>query len=275
MERRASTTPFTRIRHALVVAVRVADAVETRFVLDTGIGIDLVSKRLADRLGLRTEGEMRGKRMSGQELTVPLARLRSLSMGTARSEDVEVGVFDLAGFPPAFAGIDGFLSLRFFEGRPFTIDYPRGAVVLETSETLAARAAAGTAVPLRLDREPHALSVFFPLDLSVGEPALVEVDTGSDALILDTRYMKPLGFDPAGRDVKTTTGTDETGHAFVRRFTTLRTPIFPVAAPAMRLENSPVMFQDVIHDGLVGDGYFKHFVVTYDLPASRLILARP
>ena len=270
-----STTPFALAGHALVVPVKVDDTVETRFILDTGIGIDLVLKPLADRLGLRTAGEAHGQRMSGQELTVPLARLRSLAMGGARAEDLEVGVFDLGGLPPAFAGVEGFLSLRFFETRPFTIDYARGVVVLETPAGLAARVAAGAVVPLHLDRTPHTLTVFLRMDVSVGDPALVEVDTGSDDLILHSRYLSALGIDPAGQGVRTQKGTDETGHAFVRRFTRMRAPVFPAAAPAMRLENSPVMFQDIIHDGLVGHGYLKNFVVTYDLPGSRLILARP
>ena len=274
MAARDSATPLTHVGHALVVPVRVDDGVETRFVLDTGIGIDLVSKALADRLGLVTSGEMRGKRMSGQELTVPLTHVRSLAMGDAREADMEVGVFDLAGFPPAFAGIEGFLSLRFFERRPFTVDHARGVVVLETPAGLAARVAAGQAVPLDLDRQPHALSVSFRMVVGAGQPAVVEVDTGSDALVLDTRYMKALGIERDGADVKTVTGTDETGHAFARRFTRLRSPIFPVAAPAMRLEESPVMFQDIIHDGLVGHAYLQNFVVTYDLPRARLILAR-
>lgn len=35
------------------------------------------------------------------------------------------------------------------------------------------------------------------------------------------------------------------------------------------------MFQRIIHDGLVGDAYLKHFSVTFDLPRRELILEQP
>ncbi len=34
-----------------------------------------------------------------------------------------------------------------------------------------------------------------------------------------------------------------------------------------------VMIQEIIYDGLVGDGFLRNFVVTYDLPNSRMIFA--
>lgn len=56
--------------------------VPTRFGLDTGIGITLLSNAFAQRLGVAPNGEVFvGRRMSGQALTVPLARVPSLDVG--------------------------------------------------------------------------------------------------------------------------------------------------------------------------------------------------
>ena len=33
------------------------------------------------------------------------------------------------------------------------------------------------------------------------------------------------------------------------------------------------MFQEIIHDGLIGDRFLRNFIVTYDLPRSRMIFA--
>ena len=265
---------FTYVHHALSVPVRVNDAVDARFLLDTGIGLTTISKAFCERLGCVTSGEYRGRRMSGQELRIPLSRLRALRFGSMRTEDVQVGVFDMSGFPPAFDGIDGFLSLVYLERTPFTLDYGRGCLILETEASLAVRVARGATVPLRIDRDHATLQVYMSMDVSVGEPAWLEVDTGSDSLILDVRYMERLGIRPGDAGVRTVTGKDETQHEFVRHFARMKSPILPPTAPAMIVSGSPVMFEQIIYDGLVGHAYFQHFVVTYDLPRSRMILAR-
>ena len=68
--------------------------------------------------------------------------------------------------------------------------------------------------------------------------------------------------------------TDETGHAYRRTFTTLMGSINPAGAPDIAQRDPPVMFQEIIYDGLVGDSFLREFVVTYDLARSRMILAR-
>src|SRR5262249_333029 len=163
----------------------------------------------ATRLRMATSGEFRGRRMSGQEVIVPRSRLSSLAMGDRREADVPVGVWDMSALGPAFSAIDGFLSLRFFERRPFTLDYGRKTLVLETDGALAARATAGAAVPIRFDRTDGMLTVFLEMDVGTDRPALLELDTGSDALILNSSYVGALGIDPTAPDVRTTQGTDE------------------------------------------------------------------
>jgi hypothetical protein len=49
--------------------------------------------------------------------------------------------------------------------------------------------------------------------------------------------------------------------------------INPVGAPHIAQRDPPVMFQQIIYDGLVGDTFLRGFVVTYDLARSRMIFA--
>ena len=67
-----------------------------------------------------------------------LASPTTIACGDLERTDGGVGIFDTSGFPEAFADIGGFLSLAFFDEAPFTVDYPRRVVELETPETLAA-----------------------------------------------------------------------------------------------------------------------------------------
>lgn len=113
------------------------------------------------------------------------------------------------------------------------------------------------------------------LDLPGGKPISVEVDTGSDVLILDEQFASDAGIDLQDQQVKRTAATDETGHEFVRYFTELRGDVNVSGAPSIRMTNPPVMFQKIIHDGLAGDRFLRNFTTTYDLASSRVIFAIP
>jgi hypothetical protein len=257
-------------RHLPSLPVRIDGSLDTRFAFDTGIGINLVSKSLCKMLDCKSVGQHVGKRMSGQEVTVPLAKVRSLSVGHEEQHDVVVGVLDMGGFVEA-SDVQGFVSLGFFARRPFTLDEQRGELVLEDEASLEKRVADGAAVPMKLRREGESLTAFLPIDVG-GQSVLAEVDTGSDAIILDERFMSALGIDPA--TTKKLDGRDETGHEFTRWFTDLNAGVHPEGVPALRRTGMRTMFQKIIHDGLVGRRFLEPWVVTFDLPHERMVFGR-
>ena len=265
----ARSVPFRYFHHLLTVPVVADGTRETHFVLDTGIGLNLVSQALAVELGCAPTGETyRGKRMSGQEVEVPLARLASLSFAGVEAQDVEVGIFDIGALGD---GVEGFLSLTFFEQAPFTVDYRAGTVVVEDEASLAERRARGTAVPVRIEDDGHALCVHLRLAVP-GHPSLeVEIDTGSDTLILDERLAAEAGIALEGDGVRRVDGEDETGHSYTRLFTRLPGTIHPAEAPGLAQADPEVMVQRIIYDGLVGDAFLRRFAVTYDLPRAELV----
>src|SRR6476659_2354586 len=266
-------TPYSYLAHLVTLPVRVGD-VEARFALDTGIGPTLLGEALAHEVGCATNGEtFTGRRMSGQEVSVPLADAPPITIGPFTREGHVVGVLDMSGFPASLATLDGFLSLAFFEQTAFTVDYPRGVVVVESPSTLAERAAHGTSVPVRLDRQGRALVAFLPLTVGALGSIEVEVDMGSDTLILDAGHAAALGIrldDPAVRRFE---GLDETGNAYVRCFTHLDETIHVTGAPSLAQTGTDVMFQEIIYDGLIGNAFLRRFVVTYDQPGERMIFS--
>jgi hypothetical protein len=98
---------------------------------------------------------------------------------------------------------------------------------------------------------------------------------GSDDLILDERLAEAAGVDLATPDVRRVESEDPWGDAFTRYFTTLPGRIEPTGAPELAQERPEVMFQRIIHDGLVGDSFLRRQPVTYDLAAGRMIFGRP
>jgi hypothetical protein len=264
--------PFQYLAHLVTVPV-LAGGVEARFVFDTGIGVTLVSRSLAERVGCLPDGSSyTGRRMSGQQVTVPLGSLSTLSVASSHRHDVRVGIFDMSELA-GLEGIDGFLSLGHFHSMPVTVDYPGGVIVAESPETLRRRAETGVPAEVRVELDGCSTSVFLSLDLPGGGPITVEVDTGSDVLILDETIAGHLGVDLHGPDVRREDGSDETGHAFARYFATVPGTVRVTGAPGIGLADPTVMFQKIIYDGLIGNAFLRNFAVTYDLPNTRMIFA--
>jgi hypothetical protein len=266
---------FERVHHLVTVPVSVG-GVERRFVLDTGIGVTLLAPELCRAAGGEETGlEFRGRRMSGQEVAVPLARVPSLRFGALERRDVEVGLLDLAGaLPPEVAAVAGFLSLAYFAEHAFTVDYPRAVVVLESDRTRAVRLRDGIAVEVELVREGPSLDAFLPLVLPGGRAISVEVDMGSGTLILDDRLAPELGVGLDAPGVRRVDGRDETGGTFTRWFTKLEGNVHPAGAPELAQERPEAMFQRIVHDGLIGDAFLSRQPVTYDLASRQLVFGR-
>jgi hypothetical protein len=265
-----SAVPVAYLAHVLTVPVTVG-GIATKVIFDTGIGLSLISEALAAQVGCRPDGSMfTGRRMSGQAVTVPLGTLASLRVGGIELRDVPVGIFDMQ----AMAGlgdVEGFISLSCFRALPVTVDYPAGLLIVEDEASLARRAAAGTPVAVQVSHDGCSTDLMLGIDLPGGKPISVEVDTGSDTLILNERLAADTGIDLHGAGIRRVKSSDETGHEFVRYFTALRGDIKVSGAPSIRLTDPRVMFQEIIYDGLVGDSFLRNFTTTYDLANSRMI----
>jgi hypothetical protein len=267
-----SGVPFEYLAHVLTVPVTVRD-VETRFIFDTGIGPNLISRDLAAQVGCTPDGStFTGRRMSGQEVTLPLASLDSLRVGTHQARNVPVAIFDMHAMA-GFDGVGGFLSLSYFRATPVTIDYSARRMILDDEASLARRAAAGTPVPVGVSYDGCSTSLMLGIDLPGGRAITAEVDTGSDSLILDEALAGDLGADLNGAGIRKEEGTDEIGARFVRYFTALRGDIAVSGAAEFRMSSPQVMFQKIIYDGLVGDAFLRNFTTTYDLANQRMIFA--
>lgn len=248
--------------------VRVNGSALTIGILDTGIGLALISQTLCERIGCELDGEFTGQRMSGQTITIPLTTLASLDVGGVVQNDVPAAVIDIEGFFPE-PQIEAFVGLPFFEDVPFTVE--DGQLILESTETLAAREARGTPIPVRLQRHGPALDIFIPIVVG-GEPAEALMDTGSRTVILDMRYSDTLGIDLDAEGVRSREGHDETGQSYMRYYTRLDEVGF-AATPSQSRQDLEVMFQEIIYDALVGKEFLASFTLTYDLARERVIVA--
>lgn len=256
------------------ISVRVGETLQSKFIFDTGIGLNLVSKSLAERSSCKPTGiEFTGRRMSGQEIRLPLTEVEALSVGPHRMQRVPAGIFDMSAFPKEFASIEGFLSLQFFENVPVTLDYTTNQIHIETLETLESRLSNGVQVPLHVRRRGPSVDAFLDLLLPGETIATVEIDTGSDALMLDEKFMEPLSIHKDSPRVRKVRGIDETGHSYERYFAMLHDPVKLLRSPRIAISDTEVIFQDIIYDGLVGTSFLKNWAVTFDVAGSRIIFS--
>jgi predicted aspartyl protease len=263
-----TTVAFDRLQHLVRAPVTVG-AMQHRFLVDTGIGITVISSAVADRLdGTSTGQTYTGRRMSGQAIEVPLVRVPRITLGEYSVDGHLAGVADLgdAEDPDGFAGI---LGPTFFENHTVTTDPGAMTLTVGPRESFLAD---GPEIPLDVRRESVSADPFAQLVLPSGREITVEVDTGSDSLILDTRFAADCGIDLDGPDVTTRTGTDETGYSWQRHWATIAGSVHLAAAPGTAQASPRVQFQDIIHDGLVGTGYLERYRMTFDVTGARIVL---
>lgn len=250
--------------------------VTSRMMFDTGGGVTLVSKRLCDRVGCVPDGSFTGTRMSGQALTLTMARVPSIVVAGHHATNVRVAVMEGEEFVDPKLGIEGSLGLDAFRDRAFTLDYGASRLVIEDDASLAKRHAAGEVVDIRVENDQTSTVIYLPLELLPGQPPLeMEVDTGSLVMILDDRFMAPLAIDPKQSGIERQVGRDQSNHPYVRTYASL-----PKAAPIASSKDikvpagAPMMFQKIIHDGLIGHQFLSAYTTTFDVPHGKMVFAR-
>jgi clan AA aspartic protease (TIGR02281 family) len=127
----APTTVAIRSAYsAFLVPVQI-NGVSATLVLDTGASQTMISPDLARRAGMAvTRGApmLAGNVVGGRRVSVPLVRARSVSVGAAAVEDMDVGVYDAL---PGRPEVDGLLGASFLHHFKFTVDRKNLQLLLE------------------------------------------------------------------------------------------------------------------------------------------------
>lgn len=236
-----------------------------RFLFDSGIGVNVVAPTVAERLDLPPVGEtFKGQRMSGQWVEAPLVYLPSVTVDGEVLRDQMAAVMNLGG-ESGDDGFSGILGLSPFDGIPVTVDPGSSTLTLNDHRSATYR------VPLDIKRSGPSTDPFAELVLTDGSTIHVEVDTGSESLILDSRFLAGGQVEIEGAP-EVREGIDQTGNPWRRQLGRLKGGVHLQAAPDSRQDQPAVIFQDIIHDGLVGTDYLNRFRYTIDVKREALSL---
>jgi clan AA aspartic protease (TIGR02281 family) len=121
--------PVTRVGRSLVVQARLNGTRDARLIVDTGADITVLSTEIARDLGLLSGGGSSGMTLNtaGGAVRADIAKVTSISVGTALVHNVPVAVHDL---PDAAAGVNGLLGLTFLDKFLVTLDMEKGELML-------------------------------------------------------------------------------------------------------------------------------------------------
>lgn len=257
-----TAVPFTFDDYLHIHTTISADGRPYTFQIDTGAGVDVISKTLATQLGTSPGPWHTGVQMTGTVHSGQLSRIKSLQLGPAEEQQPTVGIW------PGLErnGYDGLLSAKAFLHAPVTFDFAKRQLVFETEKSLAKIERDTTAVPLLFhDDRGQTLDLFAEFDFGNGQRGLCEVDTGSPGIKLSTRYMEALGIDPSSANIR----KQENGKE-VLYFTKLPR-VSLAAAPGFAADDADVIFWNtLIYDCVVGNKFWQGRSFTLDLPHREL-----
>jgi predicted aspartyl protease len=126
----SATVTIRQAYSAFLVPVQI-NGISATLVLDTGASQTLIKPELARRAGMEVgygAPMVRGNVVGGRRVSVPLVRTRSVSVGAAAVEDLDVGIYDAL---PGRPEVDGLLGATFLHHFRFTVDRKNLQLTLE------------------------------------------------------------------------------------------------------------------------------------------------
>lgn len=259
----------------IIVEVTLCDTVKANFILDTGAGANVLSQKTFDKIKpFATEsGHFTGFRHDGDRLDGVTYQIPSLAIGEKVQRDLQVGIY-----PPLDSyGIDGLVSMKFFEDKPFTIDFKHQKLRFPDADELEGAAFGSNILPLSFAVHTDiALDIFIPLCLEdeVEVTAMFDTGSGYGGFILNPYYLSILEKDSADIQIQPYR-TPISQKELKDRIASIRSVGIcePLLPDELKISEVKAVFREgMIYEALVGSALFRDRVITIDIPGKRMIV---
>lgn len=257
----------------ILTEVTLNDTLKANFVLDTAAGVTVLSAKTFKKVKAAAEetGYFTGFRHDGERLSMPVYQIPSISIDDITQQDVTIGVYP----PLDDYGIDGLISLTFFEEKPFSIDFRNKTLSLVNSQELAHLAESSTVLPISLQQKAGvSLDIFIPICLNNKVEVLAEFDTGSGygSFLINPYYIKKLGLDESEAETQSYT-TPISKTELTDTIYSLDSIGICLDEIALHQTDATVTFREnLIYEALIGSALFKDKKITIDIPGRRFII---
>jgi len=261
----------------ILLPVKINGAGPFDFILDTGAGTSLVSSELGHTLGIKVVGSKEGQ-SAGGAVSVSLARLDTLEVGSAKLNDVDVGLVDLSHIGKTVgAKIDGDLGYNFLKYFRITLDYRKNEIRFDDPKRFESvgPSKAVTEIPMRL-ASPAKPLILVDVYANGRGPFQFAVDTGASTTAITPELAKELGVASSPIGAATTAGAHVAVTGGILQS-------FQVGGA--KIQNSNVVIGDFFGmlskaigaklDGIVGYNFLRHYKVALDYPNETLTLLPP
>lgn len=254
----------------ILIKVTVGDNITGSFILDTGSGIHMFSKKFSNKVNPKNAGIFTVFRHNGDRISLGIFTVSKIGMENIVEQEPYIGIWDALDN----LGIDGIISLKLFEKQPFTINFINKTIIIENPGSLEKLSEKGVTVPLELQiYRDKAIDIFANFRLNDKVTTEFEIDTGSGReIIIDARYMEIFGIDTVSSSVKKIESKNINGEKEV----IYRTGINKISLPGVSdimLSNPQVIFKkNLIYDGIIGVEIWLDKKLTIDIPGNRLII---
>lgn len=265
--------PFTLTDggHTLVKAK--VNGVEGTFIFDTGAGLNMLTKKFADKVGSlqKTDEFYIGHRATGEAIEADLYLTKTIEMGTFSINGQMTSVIDID------LPIDGLISLLPFKDNVITIDYKNKELVIETPKSTEQLAKTGKTVPIQVSAEHgKTLGIFTYITLGDKLTLQVSLDSGAgfNVFRFSSRYMAGLGIDPetTQKQYRKSDFKPDSGNNY---YSTNVSKMTAKGQPSISKENFKATFIDgLIYQGIMCINWLGD-KITIDIAKERMIVNNP
>ena len=269
--------PFELLPSGHILVKAKIDNVQGSFIFDTGAGITTVfTKKFFKQISHAKleDGGYTAFRATGERIDLDLYRVPNFEFGSFKKAEEEVSYVE-----SDIGGIDGIISLKLSESRPFTIDFEKKVLRLESPTTLAMIKRTAKKLPIQLEQSrDKSLTIlsYFKINDTLNLQFSLDAGAGKDIYGLNAKYLKPLNVDISDTlQVKKIQKKSEVNEAFVSTiYTTHLKNIAATDQPTITVKGFPVQFvEGLIYDGIIWINWLGKRI-TFDLQDKMLLIER-
>lgn len=268
--------PFELLPSGHILVKAKVDNVQGNFIFDTGAGVTTFTKTFFKKLTHTTleDGSYTAFRATGERVDLDLYQVADFELGSLKKTNEEISYVDMD-----LGDIDGIISLKLVESRPFTIDFEKKVLRFESPASLAQIKKTAKKIPVQLEQSREkSLTIFsyFKINDKLNLQLALDAGAGKDVYRLNPKYLKALNVDIADTlHVKTIQKKSEFNKDFVSNIYKTRLKNLASAdQPTIDVKDFPVQFVDgLIYDGIIWINWLGK-KITFDLQDKVLLVQR-